>query len=741
MRKAFHFILSISLLLLVTINTTAQNIPPAKWGVKVSVAEAKIGDVVELIFTTAIPDGIHIYANDFNCDPIMAEIELTANKSFAAQGKPKALGAHRYVDDVFECEVNEWKKKADLRLKIKILKANPSVLGILSYQMCTDAGSCVPGEYEFNIAVKTVAGGVEIIEEPTVEPIQQEDTASSAIPVNPKFATSNCTTCDSVLLSAITKLGNDKDGNLKSKYGDVIKASEVNYSGYKASSQSDTSTCEVKTFNGQTEETNDSYWGLFFLAFLSGLAALLTPCVFPMIPMTVSFFMKEGSKAKAIRTGIIYGLSIIGIYVIIGTLVAVIAGPAAANWLSTHWLPNIFFFLIFVIFAASFFGAFEIVLPSWIVNKADQQADKGGLTGIFFMAFTIVLVSFSCTGPIVGSILVQSAGGKFLEPVIGMLGFSLAFAIPFTLFAIFPSWLNSLPKSGGWLNSVKVVLGFLELAFGLKFLSVADQTYHWGLLDREIYIGLWIVIFGLMGLYLLGKIKFSHDSELKFLKVPRLMFAIATFSFVVYLIPGLIGAPLKSLAGYLPPMNTHDFNIVQKITNPNNVTQGYGGVKPKYNEKLHLPDGLKGYFDYEQGMEVARAMGKPVFLDFTGHGCVNCREMEAKVWSDHRVHRYLDEEYIVISLYVDDKELKLPETEWFYNKQGRQIKDLAKKNNTIQTCFFNANAQPQYALLDNKGNLLQPTKTYDLNKDDYVRFLKAGVEEYKNRMDEELANK
>lgn len=739
MRKLFHFIFSLSLFVFSTLGVSAQNIPPAKWSVKASVTEAKIGDVVELIFTTSIPSGIHIYANDYQCDPVMAVLIIDPISGFSVQGKPKAIGAHRYMDDVFGCEVNEWKKKADFRQKIKILKTNPTVSGILEYQMCTDDGSCVLHEFEFKVPIKTAAGGAEINEEPVIEPTVPTSIVNTES-TNNQYIKTNCTSCDSTLLAAVTKLGISKDGNVKTKYGDVVKANEVDYSTYKAKNQTDTGTCELKTFNGETGQTNESYWGLFFLAFLSGLAALLTPCVFPMIPMTVSFFMKEGSKAKAIRTGIIYGLSIIGIYVIIGTLVAVIAGPAAANWLSTHWLPNIFFFLIFVIFAASFFGAFEIVLPSWIVNKADQQADKGGLTGIFFMAFTIVLVSFSCTGPIVGSILVQSAGGKFLEPVIGMLGFSLAFAIPFTLFAIFPSWLNTLPKSGGWLNSVKVVLGFLELAFGLKFLSVADQTYHWGLLDREIYIGLWIVIFGLMGLYLLGKIKFSHDSELKFLKVPRLMFAIATFAFVVYLIPGLIGAPLKSLAGYLPPMSTHDYNIVQKITNPNNITQGYGGVKPKYNEKLHLPDGLKGYFDYEQGMEVARALGKPVFLDFTGHGCVNCREMEARVWSDHRVHRFLDEEYVVISLYVDDKELKFPKEEWFYNKQGRLIKDLAKKNSTIQQCFFGANAQPQYALLDNKGNLLQPSRTYDLNIDNYVNFLAAGVKEYEIRMEKELAN-
>lgn len=710
----------------------AQNIPPAKWSVKSSVAEAKIGQEIELIFTTAIPKGNHIYANDYKCDPVMAEIIIDVKKGFTTVGKAKAIGAHRYVDDIFGCEVNEWANKAEFKQKIKITAANPVVFGILAYQMCTDDGSCVQFEYEFKLPIKTIVG--------TNDPVEI-DVPIVEIPEPTDVIVENTSAIDTTLKAIISTIVGVAQVDAKTKYGDVVKANEVDYAAYKTKNENDTAACELKTFNGQTGEDNQSYWGLFLLAFLSGLAALLTPCVFPMIPMTVSFFMKDGSKAKAIRTGIIYGMSIVGIYVIIGTLVAVIAGPAAANWLSTHWLPNIFFFLIFVIFAASFFGAFEIVLPSWIVNKADQQADKGGLTGIFFMAFTIVLVSFSCTGPIVGSILVQSAGGKFVEPVIGMLGFSLAFAIPFALFAIFPSWLNNLPKSGGWLNSVKVVLGFLELAFGLKFLSVADQTYHWGLLDREIYIGLWVVIFTLMGLYLLGKIKFSHDSELKFLKVPRLLFAIATFSFVVYLIPGLIGAPLKSLAGYLPPMSSHDFNIVQKITNPNNVTQGYGGVTPKYNEKLHLPDGLKGYFDYEQGMEVARAMGKPVFLDFTGHGCVNCREMEARVWSDHRVHRYLNEDYIVISLYVDDKELKLPKNEWFYNRQGRLIKDVAKQNSSIQQCFFGTNAQPEYALLDNKGNLLQPTRTRDLDKDAYVDFLKEGLVEYNKRMDEEIANK
>ncbi len=737
MKKFLFLVLTISFSVLVF----GQNVPPAKWSHSVAKKEIKLGDVIEVVYEAVIPEGMHIYSNDYgDCPPIKAKFIFIKNSSFELVGGAKPIGSHKYVDDIFECEVADFENKAEFRQKLKVLSASPKIKGTLEYQMCTPDGMCVQHEYDFEVK------GFKVDQEstPVVVPTPDQSKPKEKNPEKedqpetqtdqPENSNTACSTCDSVVIAKIDEILGNTGAGAATEFGELINADEVNYTSYKATSETDTASCVKKTFNGQSTEENISYWGFFLVAFLSGLAALLTPCVFPMIPMTVSFFMKDGSKAKARKNGIIYGLSIILIYVFIGTLVAATAGEAAANWLSTHWLPNTFFFLIFVVFAASFFGAFEITLPSWIVNKADQQADKGGLTGIFFMAFTIVLVSFSCTGPIVGSILVEAAGGKFLKPLVGMFGFSLAFAIPFALFAIFPSWLNNLPKSGGWLNSVKVVLGFLELAFGLKFLSVADQTYHWGLLDREIYIGLWIIIFTLMGLYLLGKLKFSHDSDMPFIKVPRLLMAIATFAFVTYLVPGLVGAPLKALAGYLPPMSTHDFNIVQKIINPNEITQGYMGVKPKYNEKLHLPDGIKGYFDYEQGMEVARKIGKPVFLDFTGHGCVNCREMEARVWSDSRVHKYLEEDYVVISLYVDDKDLELPKDEWHYSKGGKLIKTLAKKNSNIQKCFFGANAQPQYALLDNRGNLLQPTRTYDLNKEKYITFLKSGLKEYKKRM-------
>ena len=711
-------------LLLVATSVFGQKVPSANWSYTIDKTEAKVGDKIEVTFTTPIPEGYHIYSNDYgDCPPLKAVFNYTQNSSFELLGEAKAVGSHHYIDDVFECEVADFEKKAEFRQQIKLRSSNPDIVGVLEYQMCTSDGMCVLFEYEFKIEGLRVSGKSVEEAKPTEPEIAPEIVEEVIENIDTEIEV------DQKINSAPQNTAQSSEGY--TSFAGLISKDSVNYSSYQATSKEDTSYCEIKTFEGSSNQNTTSHWGLFILAFLSGLAALLTPCVFPMIPMTISFFMKDGSKAKAIRNGLIYGVSIVAIYVFIGTLVAVVAGPAAANWLSTHWLPNIFFFLIFVVFAASFFGAFEIVLPSWLVNKADQQADKGGLIGIFFMAFTIVLVSFSCTGPIVGSILVQSAGGAFVKPLIGMLGFSLAFAIPFSLFAIFPNWLNSLPASGGWLNSVKVVLGFLELAFGLKFLSVADQTYHWGILDREIYIGLWIVIFIMMGFYLLGKIKFSHDSDMPFLKVPRLLFAIATFSFVSYLVPGLFGAPLKALAGYLPPMSTHDFNLLDS----NDEHQPYyAGEKPLHEEKLHLPDGLRGYFDYEQGMEVARKIGRPVFLDFTGHGCVNCREMEARVWSDPRVHKLLDEEYLVISLYVDEKTVELPKDDWFYNKKGKLIKTLAKKNSTIQECYFDANAQPQYALLDNEGNLLQPTKTYDLDIEGYINFLQIGLAEYKARL-------
>ncbi len=482
-----------------------------------------------------------------------------------------------------------------------------------------------------------------------------------------------------------------------------------------------------------SRDTYSPYSLLAFMivAFMGGLAALFTPCVFPMIPMTVTFFTgRSKTRRQGVRNAFLYGFSIIFIYTLIGSLVAPFMGPEMANELATNWIPNVLFFLIFLVFALSFFGLFEITLPNAWVNKVDKQADKGGLAGVFFMAFTLVLVSFSCTGPIVGSILVESAGGQIIKPIMGMFAFSMAFAIPFTLFAIFPEWLNSLPKSGGWLNSVKVVLGFLELAFSLKFISIADQAYHWGILDREVYLAAWIVIFSLLGLYFLGKVRLPGDAKMEVLGVPRLILAIITFTFVVYLIPGMFGAPLKSMAGYLPPMSTLDFDLSMS----SGVSYGGPGTpdktvcsKPEFADILHFPHGLQGYFDYEQALECARQLNKPIFIDFTGHGCVNCREMEARVWSDPEVHRRLRDDYVLLALYVDDK-TELPEAKWYTSDyDGKVKKTIGKQNADLQIRKFRNNAQPFYILMDPGTEMpLVPPRAYDLDVQGFVAFLESG---------------
>ena len=388
------------------------------------------------------------------------------------------------------------------------------------------------------------------------------------------------------------------------------------------------------------------------------------------------------------------------------------------------------FFAIFLLFALSFFGMFEITLPSRFVNRIDKQADRGGYVGIFFMAFTLVLVGFSCTGPIAGTILLQAASGEAIMPIVGMLGFSLAFAIPFTLFAIFPGWLSSLPKSGGWMNSVKVVLGFLELALALKFLSMVDQVYHWGLLDREVYLALWIAIFALLGFYLLGKLVFPHEEKPERVGVPRLLSAVLVFGFVVYLIPGLFGAPLKSLSGYLPPMGSQDFNLMQPagIGEADALPEGYD--TPKYGDLLELPHGIQGYFDYEQALASAKEQNKPLFIDFTGHGCVNCREMEASVWSDPKVLKRLKEDYVVVALYVDEK-TELPREEWYISAYDEKLKStMGKQNLDFMIQKLNANAQPYYTLVGEDGKLLNAPKGYDLNVDAFVEFLDEGQENF-----------
>lgn len=460
-------------------------------------------------------------------------------------------------------------------------------------------------------------------------------------------------------------------------------------------------------------------WGLILEAILWGFAMLLTPCVFPMVPMTVSFFIKGNEDRTAGKfRAMMYGLFIVLLYtvpisIIIG-LTWVLGGSAVTadifNWLATHWLPNIIFFVVFMLFAASFFGAFEITLPSSLVNASDKKSDKRGLAGVFFMALTLVLVSFSCTGPIVGTVLIKSTSGEFWTPMITMLAFSVAFALPFTLLALFPSLLKSLPKSGGWLNSVKVVLGFIEVALGLKFLSVADQTYHWGLLDREVYLAVWIVCFTLLGFYLLGKIRFKYDDEVKHIGILRLSLSIVVFSFVVYMIPGMFGAPLKALSGYLPPMETQDF-----------VISAYSSSVPK-GATIELPHGLMGYDNIDEALSEARKSGRKVFVDITGHGCVNCREMEARVWSDEKVLQRLRDDFVIVALYTDDKQ-KLPESKWIRTPDGKVLKDVGRVNSYVARSRFGVNAQPNYFILDAQGNILSGPRGYDLSVKGFVDFL------------------
>ena len=471
-----------------------------------------------------------------------------------------------------------------------------------------------------------------------------------------------------------------------------------------------------------------SLWGLILEAILWGFAMLLTPCVFPMVPMTISFFMKgSGSPAAGRFKAMMYGLFIVLLYTVpISAIIGVtwlVGGSGVTadifNWLATHWLPNIIFFLVFMVFAASFFGAFEITLPSKWTNSADRNSDRKGLGGVFFLALTLVLVSFSCTGPIVGTVLIKSTQGEFWAPMVTMLAFSIAFALPFTIFALFPSLLKKLPKSGGWLNSVKVVLGFVEVALGLKFLSVADQTYHWGLLDREVYLAIWIVVFTLLGFYLLGKLRFKYDSPVEHLTVKRLALAIAVFSFVVYMIPGMWGAPLKALSGYLPPMETQDFVIGQEgsgtAVTASPVTGSDDGM-------ITIAHGLRAYDNIDDAVDAARRSGKRIFVDITGHGCVNCREMEARVWSDPEVLRMLREDFVILALYVDDK-TKIPESEQIVTENGRTLKDVGRLNSYIALTRFGVNSQPNYFVLDQNGEILKGPRAYDLDIPAYIEFL------------------
>ncbi|MEA5138930.1 protein-disulfide reductase DsbD family protein [Arcicella rigui] len=684
MKKIF---LSLFSLFIFSIAVNAQKIVPAKWSWSFSKANPAVGQTVDIIFKVSIIDDWYLYSSDFSEDlgPTVTSIKLNPNSSFEAVGGLKAINPSKKFDkEIWNGEYTYFKHNAEFRQTVKVLKEKLLVDGAYTSQSCSDiTGQCV------------MVSGVFKLESASTEKKKTEEVALKTEQTPQDTLATKSTAKDTAVAVTSTPL--------------------VDSTSAPKEEISETSTPAVP---------EQSLFAFFWVAFGAGLLALLTPCVYPLIPMTVSFFTKQKGGRKL---AFLYGFSIVAIYVLFGTLIAALAGPGFANWLSTHWFPNLLFFVIFVFFGISFLGWFEIVLPSDFVNKIDAQSDRGGIIGVFFMAFTLVLVSFSCTGPVAGSILIASAQGEIIKPVIGMLGFSLAFAIPFTLFAIFPQWLKNLPKSGGWMNSVKVILGFLELALALKFLSTADQVYHWGILDREVYLALWIVIFSLIGFYLLGKIQLPHDSKTEKVNVPRMLLAILVFAFVVYMIPGMFGAPLKALSGWLPPLTTQDF-----------VSSGAGKVeetadagfpaKPKYSEFLTLPHGIKGFFDYEEAVAYAKKVNKPIFIDFTGHGCVNCRKMEENVWSHPEVLKRLKEDYVVVALYVDDKS-ELPKEKWYISKDdGQEKTSMGDQNLDFQIVRFNGNAQPYYCLVnpnDDKGTLATP-KAFDSNVDNFIAFLEEG---------------
>ena len=624
----------------------------------------KISDTeAQIVFTGTIDAGWHVYSTDLpEGGPISATFNVDQIEGLELDGKLTPEGKEiESFDKVFDMKLRYFEEKAVFVQKLKITGANYFIEGYLQYGSCNDENCLPPTNYEFSVSGKGVASA-------------------------------------------------------SASEGDVIQAMKLTPATQAVSSNVSTADYwapVIDKLNAFGEETanaaNQSWFIIFITGFIGGLLALFTPCVWPIIPMTVSFFLKRSKdKKKGIRDAWTYGASIVVIYVTLGLAITLIFGASALNALSTNAVFNILFFLMLVVFAASFFGAFEITLPSKWSNAVDSKAEQtSGLLSIFLMAFTLSLVSFSCTGPIIGFLLVEvSTTGSVVAPAIGMLGFALALALPFTLFAMFPSWLKQMPKSGGWMNVIKVTLGFLELAFALKFLSVADLAYGWRILDRETFLALWIVIFGLMGFYLLGKIKFPHDDDDNTVSVPRFFMALCSLAFAVYMVPGLWGAPLKAVSAFTPPMNTQDFNL--------------------YKNEVHAQ-----FDDFDTGMEYARRNGKPVMLDFTGYGCVNCRKMELAVWTDQKVSKLIQDDYVLITLYVDNK-TPLPENiKVTENGKERTLRTLGDKWSYLQRVKFGANAQPFYVLIDNDGNPLNKSYSYDEDINKYVDFLETGLKNYK----------
>ncbi len=643
--------------------------------------ELKTGSDAEaqLVFTGQIDTGWHVYSTDLPAGgPIAATLHVEQMVGAELVGKlvPEGEEIEQY-DKVFEMTLRYFEHTATFVQQVKLTGRTYRMEGYLEYGACNDENCLPPTEVPFSFSGKgpAAAVGTPDVAETDVAASQESETETESVETGE---------ADTVLFA-------DGDGSAAEDWAPVIQ--------------------ELEHLGETTAQPDRSWIYIFFAGFLGGLLALFTPCVWPIIPMTVSFFLKRSKdKKKGIRDAWTYGASIVVIYVLLGLAITLIFGASALNALSTNAIFNIFFFLMLVVFAASFFGAFELTLPSSWSNAVDSKAERtGGLLGIFLMAFTLSLVSFSCTGPIIGFLLVEvSTTGSVVAPAIGMLGFAIALALPFTLFALFPSWLKSMPKSGGWMNVIKVSLGFLELAFALKFLSVADLAYSWGILDRETFLALWIVLFALLGFYLLGKIRFPHDGEEQPTGVLRFFLALCSFAFAVYMVPGLWGAPLKAVSAFAPPMRTQDFNL--------------------YSHEVHAQ-----FDDYDAAMDYARRVGKPVMLDFTGYGCVNCRKMEAAVWTDPQVSRLMTEEYVLVTLYVDNKTPLPAPLRVTENGKERTLRTVGDKWSYLQRAKFGANAQPFYMLIDNAGKPLNKSYSYNEDIPSYVDFLQTGLQRYKNR--------
>jgi thiol:disulfide interchange protein dsbD len=670
------FLLSCLLIITAWLPSFAQIQEPVKFKTELKT----ISDTeAQIVFTGNIDAGWHVYSTDLpSGGPISATFNVEKIQGAELMGKLTPQGKEiENFDKVFEMKLRYFENTATFVQKFKITDASYQIEGYLEYGACNDENCLPPTEVPFSFSGKGNAATATVATSETKAETVNQPAAENSV--------AETTAIDSAATVALS----DNETSVQDYWTPVIK--------------------ELNSYGETTSQQDRSWIYIFFAGFIGGLLALFTPCVWPIIPMTVSFFLKRSKdKKKGIRDAWTYGASIVVIYVALGLAITLIFGASALNALSTNAVFNILFCLMLIIFAASFFGAFELTLPSKWSNAVDSKAEQtSGLLSIFLMAFTLSLVSFSCTGPIIGFLLVEvSTTGSVIAPAIGMLGFAIALALPFTLFAMFPSWLKSMPKSGGWMNVIKVTLGFLELAFALKFLSVADLAYGWRILDRETFLALWIVIFGLLGFYLLGKIKFPHDDDDNTTSVPRFFMALISLAFAVYMVPGLWGAPLKAVSAFAPPMTTQDFNL--------------------YNNEVHAK-----FDDYDAGMEYAKRNGKPVILDFTGYGCVNCRKMEAAVWTDPKVSKLMTDDYVLITLYVDNKE-PLPEhIKVMENGKERTLRTVGDKWSYLQRSKFGANAQPFYVLIDNEGKPLNKSYSYDEDIDKYVDFLQTGLDNYK----------